>query len=123
MGIRAHLITPFNSIGEVLVLAKRDITYNGPTKYNFEIDVNQERIATFEGRMERRAVAVKLTSKYPNWRHVEIAFNLNTLTDFHLAAVYNNVFEARLLGLLTRQAGKLEAKLMIPLHIYETSME
>ena len=46
---KVHLITPFNSIREVLVLAKRDVTYNGPTKVNFEIDVNQERIITLEG--------------------------------------------------------------------------
>ena len=69
--------------------------------------------------MERRAIAMKLTTKYPNWRHVEIALNLNGLTDFHLAAVYNNVFEARLLTHLTAQAGKVAAKLKIPLHMAE----
>merc|ERR1712083_342409 len=77
------------------------------------------RIVTFEGQLERRAIAVKLTSKYPSLRHVEVALNLNALTDFHLAVVYNNLIEARLQTLLTSQTGKVAAKLKIPLHMNE----
>merc|ERR1711971_1469274 len=53
--------------------------------------------------------------------------NLNAFTDFHMAAAYNDIFEARLQGLLTRQVGKYAAKLRLPLHMgqagYIASME
>ena len=61
---KVHLITPFNSIREVLVLAKRDVTYNGPTKVNFEIDVNQERIITLEGTEPIKIL--EISAKYIN---------------------------------------------------------
>ena len=125
--VRVHLITPLTSIKEVSVLAKRVSTL-ATKKINLDLDVNSERIVSFEGQMERpRAIAMKLTTKIPALRTIEMAFNLNAFTDFHMAAAYNDIFEARLQGLLTRQAGKYAAKLRLPLHMgqagYIASME
>ena len=125
--VRVHLITPLTSLKEVSVLAKRVSTL-ATKKINLDIDVNSERIISLEGQMERpRAIAVKLTTKIPALRTIEMAFNLNAFTDFHMAAAYNDIFEARLQGLLTRQAGKYVAKLRLPLHMgqagYIASME
>ena len=99
------LTTPFDSIKSIRVWKNQKDTQN-LQKIHFEIDVNDNRFATFDGQFDHqnRFWQMRLTTGMEKLKNVELAFHLDSLTDVHLAASYNDQFEVRILGKLEQNA-------------------